>query len=276
MGCSRTRTSLRTRVRRAVIGAVLVFCPLWGQVAPGAREVTFQAACDGSTQRYLLLLPQNYDASVSHDLLVALHGQGSDRRQFMQPSRDETRATLECAAAHRAILVTPDYRAPASWMGPKAEADLTQIITDLKSRYSIGRLVLCGASMGGAGALTYAALHPDLIDAVVSMNGTANHLEYDNYQEFISASFGGPKDRIPAEYKLRSAEYWPERLSMPVALTTGGRDTTVPPDSVLRLASILTKLQRQVFLIHRPTAGHETDFADAAAALGFAFRTLKP
>jgi pimeloyl-ACP methyl ester carboxylesterase len=159
-------------------------------------------------------------------------------------------------------------------MGPKAEADLTQIIGALKSRYRIRKLILCGASMGGTGALTYAALHPDLIDAVVSMNGTANHLEYDNYQEAISASFGGPKDRIPMQYKLQSAEYWPERLTMPVAMTTGGRDTTVPPDSILRLEAILQKLNRQVFLIHRPDGGHETNLADATAALEFALTAL--
>ena len=62
-----------------------------------------------------------------HDLLVALHGHGSDRWQFIRDGRDECRGTREAAARHGAILVSPDYRAPTSWMGPKAEADLVQI-----------------------------------------------------------------------------------------------------------------------------------------------------
>ena len=259
-----------------LLALFMVTAPLRSQVAPGAQEVTFTAAYDGSLQRYLLLLPKNFDARAPHHLLIALHGQGSDRRQFMQPSRGETRAVLEVAAAHDLILVTPDCRAPANWMGPAAEADLTQIITEVKSRYKIHKTILCGASMGGTGTLTYVVLHPDLVDGVVAMNGTANLLEYDVYQDAVSASFGGSRDRIPVEYKSRSAEYWPERLTMPIAVTTGGRDTTVPPDSVLRLAAILQKLKRQVLLIHRPDGDHATDLPDATAALEFVLAALQP
>ena len=38
---------------------------------------------------------------------------------------------------------------------------------------------------GRVGRLTFAALHPDLVDGVMSMNGTANFLEYDNFQDAI-------------------------------------------------------------------------------------------
>lgn len=121
--------------------------------------------------------------------------------------------------------------------------------------------------MGGSSALTFAVLHPQLIDGVISMNGTANHLEYDNFQEFITASFGGTKQAIPAEYKRRSAEYWPERFTMPVALTASGQDRSVPPHSVLRLAGILKKIGRSVMLIYREDRGHSTGYDDAVEAL---------
>ena len=113
-------------------------------------------------------------------------------------------------------------------MGPKAEADLTQIIGQLKARYRIRRVLLCGGSMGGSSALTYAALHPDLIGGVAAMNATANHLEYEKLQDAIRASFGGTKQQIPLEYKLRSAEYWPERFTMPVSITASGADSLCP------------------------------------------------
>lgn len=239
---------------------------------PEPQDIAFTAKTDGTEQRYVVLLPNGFDTGRQHDLLIALHGHGSDRWQFMRPTRDETRAVLDVAGRHGLILVSPDYRAPTSWMGPKAEADLTQIIAELKARYRIGKVLLCGGSMGGASALTYAALHPDLIDGVTSMNGTANHLEYENFQDAIQASFGGTKQQVPLEYKLRSAEYWPERLTMPVSITASGQDTSVPPQSVLRLAGVLRKLGRKVLLIYRENERHQTAYADAVAALEFVYR----
>ncbi|MFM8930782.1 MAG: alpha/beta fold hydrolase, partial [Gemmataceae bacterium] len=71
--------------------------------------------------------------------------------------------------------------ARTSWMGPAAEADIVQILRDLRKQYSVQKILLSGGSMGGTGALTFAALHPDLIDGVVSLNGTANLVEYDQF-----------------------------------------------------------------------------------------------
>jgi len=140
---------------------------------------------------------------------------------------------------------------------------VVQIIRDIRRQYRVGRIIICGGSMGGSACLTFAALHPELIDGVMSMNGTANFLEYANFQDAIAASFGGTKETIPLEYKRRSAEYWPDQLTMPIAITASGTDTAVPPDSVLRLAAVLRALGRPVLLIHRPEAGHETNYEDA-------------
>ncbi len=238
-------------------------------------DVVFKAASDGSEQRYVLVLPANYAADQRHDVLIALHGHGSDRWQFVKDARDECKAARDAAAKHRLIYVSPDYRARTSWMGPQAESDVVQIIAELKQRHRVGRVLLCGGSMGGTGALTFAALHPELVDGVAAMNGTANLLEYANFQEAISASFGGTKKAIPAEYKKRSAEYWPERLTMPVAMTTGGRDTLVPPQSCQRLASVLKSLDREVLLLHRDATGHETNLADGTEILEFILKRAK-
>ncbi len=239
---------------------------------PAIRDEQFTSTVDGTLQRYVLVLPASFDAVRRHDMLIALHGHGSDRWQFVTAERGECRAARDVAARHAMLLVSPDYRATTSWMGPAAEEDVVQIIAELKARYQVGRVFICGGSMGGSASLTFAVLHPDLIDGVASLNGTANHLEYDNFQDAIRASFGGTKAEIPLEYKNRSAEYWPERLTMPVAMTASGRDTVVPPESVLRLAAVLRALDRPVLLIHRPEAGHETSYDDAVAALEFALQ----
>jgi pimeloyl-ACP methyl ester carboxylesterase len=218
------------------------------------------------------MLPEGFKAEESHSLLIALHGHGSDRWQFAKDPRDECRAARDVAAEHRMIFVSPDYRAKTSWMGLKAEADVVQIIDDLKRQYRVDKVFICGGSMGGASCLTFAVRHPDLIDGVASMNGTANHLEYDEFQDAISQSFGGPKAEIPIEYKNRSAEYWPERLTMPVGITAGGKDTLVPPDSVVRLAGILKKIDRKVLLMFRENEEHFTSYDDAKAVLEYVIR----
>ncbi|MCC6443311.1 MAG: alpha/beta fold hydrolase [Armatimonadetes bacterium] len=223
-------------------------------------------------QRYVLLLPEDFRKGREYHLLIALHGHGSDRWQYVREERGECRGVRDVAARYGMILVSPDYRAKTSWMGPKAEADVRQIIGAMRRQYRIGKLFLAGGSMGGSSALTFAALYPRLVDGVSAQNPIANHLEYEGFQEAIAESFGGGKAHIPLEYKKRSAEYWPERLTMPVAITTGGRDEAVPPGSALRLAAVLKAIGRKAFLIHRPEEGHQTGYEDTVAALEFVVR----
>ncbi len=247
---------------------VLTFCH-GGVDALNETDVAFVARVDGSTQHYVVLAPPEFDASKPCDALIALHGHGSDRWQYIRQARDECRATRDVAARHGMLFISPDYRAKTSWMGPKAEADLVQIIEEIRETYPIRDVYLSGGSMGGSSCLTFTALHPELIAGAAAINPTANHLLYGNFQDAIQASFGGTKAEIPEEYKRRSAEYWPERFTMPVAITTGGKDESVPPDSAIRLADTLRKMERDVLLIHRPEEGHRTNYEDTAAALEY-------
>ena len=239
---------------------------------PDVKDIVFTATCDGSEQRYARILPVDFEPGKPVDVLIALHGHGSDRWQFVRNERPECRAVRDVARSRRMILISPDYRAKTSWMGPNAEADLAQIIGDLKQQFMVRRVFLSGASMGGASSLTFAALHPDLIAGVAAMNGTANHVEYDRFQDAISESFGGSKSEIPEEYQKRSAELWPDRFTMPVAVTTGGKDKSVTPHSVLRLAEKLKKSGQKVLSIHRQAGGHSTTYEDAFAAVEFMLR----
>ncbi|QDU28687.1 Prolyl oligopeptidase family protein [Anatilimnocola aggregata] len=232
-------------------------------------DVVFNAKHDGTVQRYVVILPDDFDVEKPQSVLIALHGHGSDRWQFVKDGRGECKAARDAASKHKLIFVSPDYRAKTSWMGPAAEADVVQIIEELKAKCRVNKVIVSGGSMGGTAALTFAALHPDLVDGVVSMNGTANLVEYDQFQGAIAASFGGTKAEKPDEYKKRSAELHLDRLTMPVACTTGGKDRAVPPDSVLRMAEALKAKERPVKLIHRPEGGHSTNYADATEAFEF-------
>lgn len=232
-------------------------------------DVVFKSKLDGTDQRYVVILPDEFDVEKTHSVLVALHGHGSDRWQFVKDGRGECKAARDAAAKHKLIYVSPDYRAKTSWMGPAAEADVVQILEELKAKYRVSKVIISGGSMGGTAALTFAALHPDLVDGVVSMNGTGNLIEYEQFLDAIATSFGGSKTEKPDEYKKRSAELHLDRLTMPIACTTGGKDRAVPPDSVLRLAEALKTEKRQVKLIHRPDGGHSTNYSDATEAFEF-------
>ena len=254
------------------------------------QERQFTADYDQSVQKYLLLLPMRFDPRVEHDLLIGFHGHGSDRRQYATESRGECRGARDVAAKHDMIFISPDYRAPAGWMGIAGEADTLQILGILKRHYKVRKVFLVGGSMGGTAVLTFAALHPDLVDGVSSQNGLANLLEYGvdlhyvvSVQTAIKDAFGGRRDetpeqfkkRNPSAYESRSAEFHPEKFTMPLAVTVGDRDQLAPPQSVLRLARAVQKHNPNVLVIERPYGAHETNYDDTVAALEFVIQATQ-
>lgn len=262
------RLDLLTLVLSFVIGQISS-PSLFAFDEPQIEDVVFKAIGDGSEQKYVLVTPAGLRRDQPVTVLIALHGHGSDRWQFVKQTRDECRAVRDVAMEQNLLLVSPDYRATTSWMGPPAEADLRQIIGLLKRQWLVSRVILSGGSMGGTGALTFTALHPDLIDGVVSLNGTADLVSYDRFQDAIAASFGGSKTQMPDEYRRRSALFFPERFTMPVSATTGGKDTIVPPDSVLKLLEAVRPHNPQVLSLHRPEGGHSSNDEDSRQALEF-------
>jgi dipeptidyl aminopeptidase/acylaminoacyl peptidase len=246
-------------------------------VSKGLRieDLTIVAKNDETEQKYVLVYPPDFDPAKPVSLLIALHGHGSDRWQFVKQARGECSGTRDVATRHGMLLVSPDYRAKTSWMGPKAEEDLAQIIVSLKKRFAVQHIVVSGGSMGGTGALTFTAQNPDIVDGVVSLNGTANLVDYKRFSEAIATSFGGSRIDVPDEYRSRSAEFFPDRFTMPVAATTGGDDTIVPPDSVLRLLKAIQRKNKDVLSIHRPTGGHSTNYSDTVQAFEFVISRLK-
>jgi len=56
--------------------------PALGPEKEPLRDIPFVAPCDGTEQRYVLMLPEPFESDRPHDVLIALHGHGSDRWQF--------------------------------------------------------------------------------------------------------------------------------------------------------------------------------------------------
>jgi pimeloyl-ACP methyl ester carboxylesterase len=273
------RWTLESCLHIAAIGALGLLAHAPGAAAErwgSPQDLEFRSVTDGSVQRYVELLPEPFDATEKAPLLVILHGHGSDRWQYVRQDRGECRGARDVALKYGMIFLSPDYRAPDSWMGPAAEADLVQILREVRTRRRIGKVILGGGSMGGTSALIFAALHPELIDGVVSQNGTANMVEYDRFQDSIRRWYGGTKQERPDEYRKRSPEFAAARLTMPLAFTTGGQDTLVPPASVLRLAKQLEASHPATLLLHREHGGHATDYDDTVRAYEFVVQGVLP
>ena len=243
-------------------------------------EMTFKAEWDHTDQKFIVRLPVDFDNATPHDVLIAFHGHGSDRRQYAGDARGECRGVRDMAAKHAMIFVSPDYRGN-SWMGPAAEADLVQLIGELKKQYRVRNVILAGGSMGGAAVLIFAALHPALVDGVSSQNGIASMMEYNTdfagISDAIKLAYGGNpnetlaqfRKRDPTEFRKRSPVFSPEKFTMPVAITVGEQDQIVPPRSTLQLAEAIQKINPDVLLISRKNGGHATSYEDTAAAAEF-------
>jgi pimeloyl-ACP methyl ester carboxylesterase len=139
----------------------------------------------------------------------------------------------------------------------------------------VGKVIVVGGSMGGTAALTFTVLHPELVDGVVSQCGFASLFEPSRHRASIARSFGNPPDRRPDEYRKRSAERAPEKFTMPIAIWTGGRDNSVPPQSAIRFAQVLkSKNPQNVLHIHREKQGHTPGYEDTITLYEFVLKAV--
>ncbi len=80
--------------------SVILIATVDASITSGATwnplNIEFVAKCDQTRQKYVLVLPEDFSSDKKHDVLIALHGHGSDRWQFINQQRDECRAARRC------------------------------------------------------------------------------------------------------------------------------------------------------------------------------------
>ena len=137
--------------------------------APTLERRTFKAP-DGSTVRYGLAVPGDYDASRPRPLVVALHpggggtpyyGDGFMRGIFF-PGLSELAP----------VMIAPD--APdGNWTNARAEQVVTALMASMVDEFAIDRrrILVVGFSLGGRGAWYLSARHSDRFTAAIVMAG---------------------------------------------------------------------------------------------------------
>ncbi len=115
-------------------------------------------------------IPDKYGGTTTSPLLIALHGQGGNGKQFIRAAS----ALLGEHAKEFIIAAPTDYN--GMWLGASEteSAEPVAIIDALKRRYPIDtdRIYVLGYSLGGHASFMLATLYKDSIAAVVPLSGT--------------------------------------------------------------------------------------------------------
>lgn len=199
-------------------------------------QIDFETpAIDGGTGIRVLLPPGYRDAKRDYPVLYLLHGAGYD-----ETSWTEIGDAQEIVGDRKLIVVMPrgggngyytnwfnggDFGAPAY-----ERAHIRQILpwvdAHFRTRAERGGRATAGFSMGGFGAMSYAARHPDLFSATFSFSGAVD-TNYPLFEPIGEASSVGDGGRPGDIWGLRAAQELRWRARNPWDLASNLRGMTV-------------------------------------------------
>ncbi|MCM8828449.1 MAG: prolyl oligopeptidase family serine peptidase [Candidatus Omnitrophica bacterium] len=199
-------------------------------------NVSFISTFDRTRQTYLMQKPIN---SKCCGIFIYLHGatnhqeQGFDREIF-----NGTFARLQdFLYESNYVYVCPEYRGD-SWMNEPAESDMKQLIGFLKEKFNTVNIFIAGGSMGGTGSLIFTARNTHLVSGVLALCPATDITELyfswsnpdkDFLARTIESAYEGDPEKVPDEYRRRSAIYLVERFhSIPLAIIHGDADMLIP------------------------------------------------
>lgn len=169
--------------------------------APVTGFLNRTVAVDGTTYRYVVYVPRDYDASRAWPVVLFLHGAGERGDDGLKQSQVGIGSAIRVHPERfPAIVVQPQCPTGERWAGKPAEAALKALDAEMKEYHcDPDRQYLTGLSMGGFGSWLLASQYPDRWAAVVPICGG-----------------GSPSEMAPKLTKL------------PIWVFHGGADPTVP------------------------------------------------
>lgn len=176
--------------------------------------------------RYLVILPESYQADKKYPLLMFLHGSG------------ERGDKLDMVKTHGPFIKVKELKLPIIIVAPQCplnklwDTDMLDVLLDqLLVKYPIDPdyIYLTGLSMGGFAAWYWAIAHPERFAAIVPVCG------------------GGEPAMINTKMK-----------NLPVWAFHGAKDITVPLQKSQEMVDAVNKIGGKVKFTVYPDAGHNS------------------
>lgn len=153
------------------------------------RKVQVTAKID-----YLLFLPEGYDKSTTKfPLMLFLHGAGESGTDLQKVKAHGPPKVVETKKNFPFILVSPQ----SSGRGWNVDV-LTELLQQVMQDYRVdkSRVYLTGLSMGGFGAWSLAAAHPEMFAAIAPICGGGNVADAKKLAALPIWVFHGAKDPV--------------------------------------------------------------------------------
>jgi len=179
-----------------LVAAVLLGLCFSALYAGTKRTIRVDSPSIGRTLRVTVVLPEVEDTSEANfPVVYLLHGYRSSGKVWL------TLAPLRSLAdSHGLVFVAPSGSPGSWWLDSPLREDsryetfiVHELLPEIENRYADmlapNERALIGSSMGGHGALTLLARHPDRFSAAVSISGILDLQEFPNEWE-IAAVLG--------------------------------------------------------------------------------------
>lgn len=174
---------------------------------------------------------------------------------------------LATFAIHGYVVIASQYRGNDGGQGKDeyGASDVNDVLNLIPLAESLpfvspGKVFMLGASRGGM--MTYIALsRTDKIKAAAVYSGLVDCIQTYNEREqgmklVLIDLIGGTPEQKEADYKLRSVNYWPEKINTPVLILHGDADQNVNVTQAQNLADKLKALGKTYELVIYPGGSH--------------------
>ena len=242
------------------------------QLTPRLSELTFKSSALGFPVKARVLVPAGYAATRRrYPVLYLLHGASGNASDWTSADKGQAE---RITAGKPLIVVMPDggiLDQYANWYRPGVNGlrdwetfHIDQLIPwvdrHLRTRARRSQRAIAGLSMGGGGAMTYAALHPQLFAAAASFSGQVD-TNYVGSVALIEAS--GPQGGGPGAsvYGPRATQEvrWRGHNALDLARNLAGLTLDIRtgngqpggPDGSLAIDPIETAVHTESTSLHR-------------------------
>lgn len=202
----------------------------------------------GEAYRYQVYVPADYTSARTWPVVLFLHGGGERGTDgLIQTEVGIGSAIRRFSDRFPAIVVMPQARPPAGWVGANADMALKALDqTETEFNVDRNREYLTGLSMGGAGTWYVAYRHPNRFAALLAICARVRP-SATTTDPVVPAADGEPFATLASRIK-----------HLPIWVFHGDADNTVPVDESRGVVAALKALDVPVKYSELPGIGHNS------------------